>query len=385
MNKFLLVAMCISYTFFSNAQNQESAVKFEREIVNTKDVYGGWYNFGTMIYNSLGNTNYYRNHLFPDSSVQVEYSSGYSSVWKHSMGQVFDPAADSWAIGGTIPIDNSDPYTVDSIRVWYRYFRHQNANPDTLRVQVYTQQQMNNYPDPWSNGQSYATTDYDYTSHLGVNPVQDLTILLDDSDTSMTFQNGLDIELNQDVNPGEFMAVTVTYFPGNPTNFGDTIDQYLTTPPTNPINAFIMYNFQDNNEQFETDYYNHSLLIPSSIRYNENTLNWNGNYYPGIAYFNFIDHNDIDFHVVGTVGIEKKNLSDFMIYPNPARDVLTIRFNDGISPDAIHISDITGKDVTHFAPLNGNSIDISQLANGNYFLTHVQGDQSTTKKFVVSR
>ncbi len=383
MKKALLLSAFLTLIFTVNAQDEAQETYSRTQNMN-KDVYGGWYNFGGMVYDNLGGVDYYRNHLFPDSSVQVEFSNGFGHVWKHSMGQVFDPADDNWAIGGIIPIDVTDAYTVDSIKIWYRYFRHQHQNPDTIRVQVFTEPNMSLYEDPWSNGQSYATTSYDYTTHSGPNATQVFTILIDDVDTSTVSQSTLDLEINQAMNADEVMGVVVDYFPGNPHNFADTIDQYLTTPPVNPINAFIMYNFRDNNDQFYTGFYNHGWLIPSSIRYNENAQNWNGSYYPGIAYFNYLDHTDIDFHVVGTVGLEETERPLFTVYPNPAKDVLHINSDFDISAQDIKIKDIHGRNIETLTNFIDNSISIATLSNGTYFISIEIDGMSRTEKFVIA-
>lgn len=384
MKKTLLFFALLLATSTNFAQENEATEPFTRTQSSAqKIVYGGWYNFGQMIYDNIGNVNYYRNHLFPDSSVLLSYTNGYGSVWKHSLGQVFDPTGDSWAIGSIYPTEQTDAYTVDSVRIWYRYFRHQNANPDTLIVQVYTQDDMSLYADPWTTGQSYASTAYDYTTHKGVNPTQTITILLDDSDTSMSFQNALELEINQFVNAGEVMGITATYFPGNPHNFGDTIDQYIAVPPVNRLNAFIMYNFNDNNDQFDNDGYNHSWLIPSSIRYNENTQNWNGWYYPGIAYFNYVDHTDIDFHVVGTVGIEEMEATQFSLYPNPSATSVFLRMNSKGAYRIVSIVDITGKDVTSLTKVAEDAINIASLSDGQYLISIETNGVSATQRFVV--
>ncbi|XOV68168.1 MAG: T9SS type A sorting domain-containing protein [Fluviicola sp.] len=384
MKQLLLFAALVTLTFSTNAQD-EAKEKFSRIQTQNKDVYGGWYNFGQMVYDNLGGVDYFRNHLFPDSSVQVEFNSGFGHVWKHSMGQVFDPADDNWAIGGIVPIDVTDPYTVDSIRIWYRYFRHQTQNPDTIRVQIFTEPNMSLHEDPWSNGQSYASTNYDYNTHTGTNASQVFTILIDDDDTSTVSQSTLDLEINQNMNPDEIMGVIVDYFPGNPYTFADTIDQYLATPPANQINAFIMYNFRDNNDQFYTGFYNHSWLIPSSIRYNQNTQNWNGWYYPGIAYFNYVDHTDIDFHVVGTVGLHTPEKPSFSVYPNPANETLYIKSELNFSPNDIKIKDIHGRNVETMINFTSNSINIATLSNGTYFISFENDEINGIEKFVIAR
>lgn len=384
MKHTLLFAALFAAITTTNAQEQNPE-PFVGTANQNKAVVGGWHNFGEMIFTNLGGVDYYRNHLFPDSSVQVEFNSGYGHVWKHSMGQVFDPVDDSWTIGGLVPADATDPYTVDSIRIRYRYFRHQNQNPDTVRVQVITESDMNLYEDPWSNGSSFATTIYDYNVHSALNVTQEFKVLLDEDDTSMVAQRFLELEINQNVPAGEVMGVVVDYLPGNPYNFADTIDQYSSTTPTNQINAFLMYNFNDNNDEHMTGHYNHSWLIPSSIRYNENTQNWNGQYYPGIAYFNYLDHTDIGFHVVGTVGLDENESSVLKVYPNPANDVLHIKASFDISAENLKIKDIRGRDIETMINFVNNSINIATLSNGTYFLSVEKDGVLRTEKFVIAR
>lgn len=386
MKKLVLLSLIMMSSISAMAQKHETKIKFDRDPSNySKDVMGGWYNCGEMLTNAGFNVDYYRNHLFIDSTVQVEYSSGMGSVWKHAMGQVFDPAGNIWANGGIVPIDLTDPYTVDSIRIWYQYYRHQTVNPDTLKIQIFDQASMQYYSDPWATGQSYANADYDTLTNLGVGAIQEITILLDQDDTITTGQGALTIPINLDVNPDEFMAVNVAYFPGNSYSFGDTIDQYMAVPPTNQINAFIMYDYWDNDLTNELDFYNHGLLTPSSIRYNINSNGWNGKLYPGIAYFDGTDHSDIGFHVVGTLAIQEESLSDFMVYPNPANEVLNIQLNEGVMLNTIKVLDISGKDVTSLISVQNNAVNVASLANGNYFLVHTNNNETTTKKFVVNR
>ncbi len=385
MKTSLLLMAFVTVSTLSWSQEQSDKIKFERQSLNEqKDVVGGWYNYGQMLVDAGYNVDYFRNHLFPDSTVQIEFSSGFGSVWKHAIGEVFDPVAGNWGIAGQIPIDIADPYTVDSVRIWYRYYRHQNAAPDTIKVQVWSESAMTLNEDPWMNGKSYATMDYDYTTNSGIGAAQEYTILLDNSDTVTTGQGALNLAIDFDVNPDEVMAITAAYYPGNPYNFGDTIDQYIATPPTNQINAFVFYNYNDNDLNFETGIYNHSLNATKSIRYNQSTNGWNGDYYPGIAYFNYTDHNDIGFHVVGTLGLDEKDQSDFTLYPNPVNETLNLKLNDGVALKSLKVIDLTGKDVSSLIEVNGNTINIQALANGNYFLVHELGNETTTKKFVVN-
>ncbi|MBL4625013.1 MAG: SprB repeat-containing protein [Flavobacteriales bacterium] len=265
----------------------------------------GWYNYGAQVIDLGGNYSYYRNNMFPDSTVVVEFSGGYGPVWKHSMGQVFDPSSVYFdAIGTGHPtIDNQTSYQIDSIGLWHRYFRHQDIAPDTLLIQVYHNDDINFSINPgWSSGASYASVAYDYTIRKGANSMLEIEYLLTNDDSATDGQGFLSLPVGIRVDAGEKIAVTYTYFSGNPYNVGDTIDQYATVPPVNPINAFIVYEVRDEAPYVEPEFYNHELRVTTSVRYNTNTNGWNGDYIPGTAYASVtastpsIYHLDVEFH-----------------------------------------------------------------------------------------
>ncbi len=70
----------------------------------------------------------------------------------------------------------------------------------------------------------------------------------------------------------------------------------------------------------------------------------------------------------------------FQIYPNPARDLINIRTNKIV--ERIHISDLSGKNIL---ALEGQteSINISALQSGVYFITLYSFGEVWTEKFVV--
>ena len=103
MKKLLLSAVALSIVFVLGAQTSEtSSVKgemteklqsfgqFEKAKANQSS---GWYNFMREIMNISSDMPYYRNYLFPDSTVQSEFSNGMGYVWLHSLGQVLDPTS----------------------------------------------------------------------------------------------------------------------------------------------------------------------------------------------------------------------------------------------------------------------------------------------------
>lgn len=75
--------------------------------------------------------------------------------------------------------------------------------------------------------------------------------------------------------------------------------------------------------------------------------------------------------------------SSVFVYPNPAGNTLNYSMNDLITVNSVRITDVTGKSITNFnANLNQNSIDVSSLASGVYFVTFISEQASVTKKFI---
>ncbi len=294
-------------TLFSFGQmtGPENTEQYDRSQI-VEPATQGWYSYAAQVIELGGSYSYYRNNLFPDSTVVVEFSNGFSPVWKHSMGQVFDPSSVYFdAVGTGHPsINDQTAYQVDSIGLWYRYFRHQDMTPDTLVIQVYEHDDINFSPDPgWSSGASYANVQYDYTVRKGANAMVEIEYLLTKDDTATDNQGFLNIPIGVHVDPGEKIAVTYTYFPGNPFNVGDTIDQYADIPPVNKINSLIVYEVKDESPYVEPEYYNNQIRATTDVRYNISTNGWNGDYIPGTAYASTsattpsIYHLDMDFHV----------------------------------------------------------------------------------------
>ena len=82
------------------------------------------------------------------------------------------------------------------------------------------------------------------------------------------------------------------------------------------------------------------------------------------------------------VGInEISNNDKVVIYPNPANDNINI---DVKNYNEIIITDISGKVVMNLdsASIQNNTIDISNLSNGIYFVTINSDDSSITKKLI---
>lgn len=83
-----------------------------------------------------------------------------------------------------------------------------------------------------------------------------------------------------------------------------------------------------------------------------------------------------------TASIDENILSaDFRIFPNPTQGVLNFETADSMSLDKVEIYDAIGKRVFSSAVYN-NSIDISALTSGVYFVKAFSGERQITKKIV---
>lgn len=85
-----------------------------------------------------------------------------------------------------------------------------------------------------------------------------------------------------------------------------------------------------------------------------------------------------------TAGISKNELANVMVYPNPATDVLTIQLPSSIENADIVITDALGRQV-HTASIakEENTIQVSDLKQGVYFVKITNQDLSTTKTVVI--
>lgn len=70
------------------------------------------------------------------------------------------------------------------------------------------------------------------------------------------------------------------------------------------------------------------------------------------------------------------------IYPNPAYNVLNFEAKNNITISGIAITDISGKEIYKSVNSVSNSIDVSNLSSGVYFVTFKSDNNLVTKKFI---
>ena len=376
-----------------NVQPNETNEISHHALLNSKSAnrqfVSEWYNYGETIDGMGGNCDYYRNYLFPDSTVLTEFSSGFGSVWKHSYGQMCDPSSLNF-INNTL-IDQNADYTVDSVLLWYRYYRFQHNNPDTVVFQFYEDPDITFVADPWSDDRSYANVPYNPGTRKGSGFSSEVVVLLGENDTATATQHGILVPVGVSVPAGKKFGATVTYFPGNSYSPGDTIDPVTTATVVNKINAFTIYDYKDLDKISNQYFYNNGMLIPSDVRYNYNSNGWDSSYIAGNAYNSGWYHLDMAFKLTSnSVSVNETNDNYFSVnvFPsvvsedNPA----VVQVMSNINALAtLSIFDISGKLVhEQVAQLSAgtNKLDLNSeaLTSGVYFISvSINGAKETVK------
>ena len=366
-------------------QGAEVAVPLER-LPNQYRQTSEWYNYGQSIYDMGGNVNYFRNYLFPDSTVVFEASSAMSSVWKHSLGQVLDPTSFNFLTN--TPLSATQDYTLDSVRFWYRYFRFQSGAPDTVVIQIFKHNRhtFNTFS---TSGAPYAYVNYNASIRKGATPDMEVTLLLTDADTAVGAQRSIELPVYIYVAPDQNISTSITYFPGNPFNVGDTIDAYMSPAPVNQINAFVVYDFRDNDKTIDAGKYNNELNASIDVRYNMSTNGWNGKYIPGTAWNSGFYHLDVDFKVTSdpvSVNEITNDASATALFPNPAANEFRIK-NSELNIESVDVYSALGKLISGQRFDTGNRqkeirVDVSAFASGIYTVRIKTENGYSVKKFV---
>ena len=93
---------------------------------------------------------------------------------------------------------------------------------------------------------------------------------------------------------------------------------------------------------------------------------------------------DIEFKNGTVVGIEEKQLSKIMVYPNPANQKIYFKHNRLDYFEEISILNLVGQKVINESQISVmNGIDVSYLKNGIYILQIKSGKQILSEKFII--
>lgn len=82
-----------------------------------------------------------------------------------------------------------------------------------------------------------------------------------------------------------------------------------------------------------------------------------------------------------TLSVEDTLVDNLILYPNPTKDYLNLNFNNLLYNGNYAVIDLSGKLILN-AQLNSNKIDVSNIANGIYFLSVTSEGKTQTQKFI---
>lgn len=80
---------------------------------------------------------------------------------------------------------------------------------------------------------------------------------------------------------------------------------------------------------------------------------------------------DIVVAELSTLGVEAEQEDHYQIFPNPCRDVITISQQISLDFNRYVISDLSGKVINESQQIDGNSIDVSELRPGVYYIRFI--------------
>lgn len=413
-------------------------VKYDRSLAPTNrntnpnvnpQAYSGWISYAESKDNDWGGgvSELNANYLFPDSTVLGEFGAGnWSSVWIHSLGDVFDVASPSFPnFYAGYNLTRSDAYSIDSMAIVYLYDRqHPNANiVDTLVIYLYSNQSSGNL---YNNGfigttaANYGTDTVTFkgmhyngavnkpstsaSSYIAPSGQQVIKIPLTIADTSLAFFGVKAFSTNNfQVPAGKLAAVGINFIPGYTYNTGDTLDR---------MNAFFFGSMEEggggaNGGSFPIYYdcnyqntscdYNCSFIIRTNERYTLAGNSWNGSYIPKYAFTQpySLENHYLYYYIsnppASVEELAQSGLSLGQNVPNPANGNTIIKYSIADAGNvALTVYDVTGKQVMNFnqgRQVAGNyqvEINTNALQAGVYFYTLTVDGKQATRRMVVA-
>ena len=193
--------------------------------------------------------------------------------------------------------------------------------------------------------------------------------------------------------PAAAISIINTIGTGEFTYPNDSANQEVYVPFTEPITLMDNQRYLFCVNTFDTDVY---IGFDDKLDYNQNMNNVYKQ--PVSCTENNGDWNYVGFGSDVTAGIsvelstnlnvEDNELSKIDAFPNPANNMVTIPLNGFIGNGTVNIMDLTGKIISS-KTVNANnliSIDVTDIANGNYiFDLKLQDGRSTKFNIVISK
>ncbi len=405
MKRLILFALSVVFVGVGvHAQTSMEEVTLDKSKLNVEKIHqfkksnkaaiSGWYNFPNEVTQFGGNSTGFFFYTFPDSNVIFEYTSGDMGPANYaSVSQVFDPTSPLWAFDAS-PIHKADSFMLDSIRLYFRYFRDaQNPNPDTLRIAILGDADMDT--GGVVGGPGFWAPLYDPPTVTSPTYVKIIDYLLENKDSSST-QTSLTLAVEEQYNPGDLAGAAVTFLPGYSWNAGDTA---RSSDPSwgRRLNRIEMFMLQDEDDIEDAAHYNGGAWATMTVHHENNGQGWNGRYIPGLAFQNGTLHFEMDFHITvdsTSVGIDNvDNGIDALDQnqPNPFSSFTTINYQlTSASKVRFEVRDVTGKLVkvleegNQISGAHSITIDATDMGSGVYYYTLFTETGAATRKMVVA-
>ncbi len=384
---------------------------------NSKAIRSRWYNYAFTMYDvTNGDSKLNQNILFPDTTILVNYSTGYSGPWIHMLGNNCDPSSyefnDNSLYPNEMKINDFMPYTVDSIAFYCWYFRliPDPSIVDTLIIEVYTSNNSNDFViggwvDPSAPAVNYGTDTlfygryYFHASDMSskATNVKTYTVLLTEAFANDTLPDGSNVAYiaTPDVapiNPGKIVLSTFKFIPGYTwiANL-DTISS---------VNQVRFHSYEERGDE-TWSYYTKRDWNCSYITMSDCVFDPAGGWYERqVPEYAFTDASyAYENHVISYLltadesGIETVTSNILTLsqnQPNPFNDITTIRYSlSEIADVTFDLYDQTGRKVMNIKrgiEMPGNytiDVDAANLQNGIYFYTLNAGSSKASKKMVV--
>jgi len=350
----------------------------------TKNWISRWYNYGETMELYLGVVSpWYGNFLFPDSTILVNYTSGYSSAWLHKIADVLDVTSvmfnDPAIHPNALTIDATTKYKLDSIHFHCKYDRNI-ADPnivDTLLFEISVNDNLlQAYFSPGILSPNLSTDTvfmkrlpYNYqTNALTLNNKKIIKVPLTALTYADSLSNGIHIikvatDSIPKINPGKNVVVAITFIPGYTwvpnTDILDNKNNVLFVSRKERDNYFPHYTKKD---------FNVSYVLPTDVRYNF-AGSWNANFIPSFAYMGTTPTYNYEHHMI------YYNISTAFKITYETQHVNCYGGNDG----AVTLNITGGTTPYNFKWSNGATTqNVSNLTAGTYTVTITDQVPDTT-------
>jgi hypothetical protein len=343
------------------------------------------------------NSSLVANNLFPDSTVLVQYSTGFGSPWIHKIGQVFDMKSLPLSLQYSNPFSRTESYQIDSIQIGLLYNRV-NLNPnqfDTVVVEVVLPSSTNlsqvlqfsassTVSANLSGGTSpivFPEFKWSHASNSTPGVVATYKIPIGDSFYSDTTQNGLHflslaanlpITASMDSVWQGVFGISYWFKPGY---------SWVANTDTlgGNINALRFLSWELNGQGTYPSYLGDlqtAHILPIDVKYNQ-AGSWNNRYIPSYAYMGGSPSYSYEDHLVyvkvsqtNSIGLNDGDILDLLISPNPANEYLKVQLPNA-EDGTLRITDVCGRLVKNIE-LRGEqfiNVGISELKEGIYYVS----------------